>query len=717
MLFGMVLSDTGVKRYPIRVRPRIIQYAITLMLKKNDMSFIKSLKVKLTKMYPLHQNITSTKPSPHAAISYIYYPGEFNLFEFLPMCFAFLLVFVYVYFSVRKISVFKSRFVLAMSAVITVLSSLMMSLGLCFFFGLTISMQSRGVLPYLIMLFGLENVLVITRAVVSTDKKFDVKIRMAQGLSKEGWSISKTLLTEITILTIGLITFVPVIQEFCIFAIVGLISDHIMQVLLFSTILALNIRRVEYSSLSKATNGPEMAQRVPYRYVSYATTSAATTPPSTATSMNRSRSHPKFSTNQEPTDVVATGKTVGETRKIPKRLRIISFWARTRFFQRAFMLWMTVWIFSIIYNSGILEQIFIIDNKTQSDVSTDNVGAFSSSAPAIDIGAADNISFIGEKPADTQPKNSYFDENLYNLTEQLNRLRHPDVDANVHLSNFHWASILKQYNISIHGRYVTILPTIRLSHAVSPDEVVPLRNVDEKQHPHFQWKALAIALDPIDFVDTEDKEKALSYQLTNTGGYNIVSTPLYPKTPMEMLLATCLCLISIFVLTYAMVVFYRCICSRNYAEWRSSWHDSNVDIVPKQQRIFEGVPIQLKAHKHRIECMVTDGQMLASSCLDGRISVWDVSNGEQVNVIDRTKYFSVNRRRSGTYTANGFDASTPIIMKSSNPPQTEPASKSDLSAIWCLDYMDNFIVIGCADGKIEFWESTTGTLKVIYGPN
>ncbi|KAJ8980052.1 hypothetical protein NQ317_012892 [Molorchus minor] len=34
-----------------------------------------------------------------------------------------------------------------------------------------------------------------------------------------------------------------------------------------------------------------------------------------------------------------------------------------------------------------------------------------------------------------------------------------------------------------------------------------------------------------------------------------------------------------------------------------------------------------------------------------------------------------------------------------------------LSPIWCMDYLDNLIVIGCADGRLEFWEGTTGKLK------
>lgn len=35
-----------------------------------------------------------------------------------------------------------------------------------------------------------------------------------------------------------------------------------------------------------------------------------------------------------------------------------------------------------------------------------------------------------------------------------------------------------------------------------------------------------------------------------------------------------------------------------------------------------------------------------------------------------------------------------------------------LSSVWCMDYAENLIVIGCADGRLELWEGTTGVLKV-----
>lgn len=732
MLLGMQLRDTGIKRYPIRVRPRIIQYAITIVLRQNDQNFIRSLKEKLTTAYPLHQKLASDIPASDdeaktsSSIMYIYYPGEFNILEFMPLFLAFCMLFIYVYFSVRKIDVIKSRLMLALCAVLTVLSSLMMSLGLCFFFGLTISLQSKGVFQYLVILVGLENVLVITKSVASTDHTFDVKIRLAQGLSKEGWAISKTLLTEITILTVGLATFVPVIQEFCIFAIVGLISDYFLQMMLFSTVLALDIKRVEFNGLRKANalDNPNSTtgRRTPFRNSTI--TSSMT--------INRSRSHPKLTALDMASPLLGehTGVT-SKDKKIPKRLRIVNFWARTRFFQRAFMLWMIVWIGSIVYNSRILEQVFVFDGKGTSDtfdptelpetISLNDSSDVPLPADLLESKSRDSNLHYRQS---TKSFSSATDDSpsWLNASELLNKLKHPpEYDTQFYLSNFHWSSILRQYNISMSGRYVTVLPAIKLSYAVPTDVAIQMRNGDEQTPQHFQWKALAAALDPIDFTDLDSP---LELPVKNSFGG---STPLYPKSPMEILLAAVLCAISVFVLTYTMVVFYRCVCTKNYAEWRSSWQDTDSILLPRQ-RILEGVPIQVRGHTHRIECMVTDGTVVASSCLEGQVKMWDTINGELIATIDRNKYFQLNRKFCGAVvgketTLTPSSPSSPpglghfsVRTISGNVLTTKLLEKT-WSPIWCLEYLDNLIVIGCADGRLEFWEASTGNLKVNTSAN
>ncbi|KAL9704424.1 hypothetical protein quinque_007942 [Culex quinquefasciatus] len=55
--------------------------------------------------------------------------------------------------------------------------------------------------------------------------------------------------------------------------------------------------------------------------------------------------------------------------------------------------------------------------------------------------------------------------------------------------------------------------------------------------------------------------------------------------------------------------------------------------------------------------------------------------------------------------------------KSQRPSSSTARKKSyQTSPIWCLDFLDNLIVIGCADGRLEFWDGTTGNLKGIYEP-
>ena len=71
------------------------------------------------------------------------------------------------------------------------------------------------------------------------------KIHLAQGLSREGWSIVKTLLTELSLLTVAFFTFVPSIQEFCLYALIGVVTDFVLQHVFFATLLSLDLQRKE----------------------------------------------------------------------------------------------------------------------------------------------------------------------------------------------------------------------------------------------------------------------------------------------------------------------------------------------------------------------------------------------------------------------------------------------------------------------------------------
>lgn len=639
MAFGMNLKDAGIKRYPLRSRPRVLQFAVTIFYEQADEKFVNSLNQKLKNMYPLYHN----KQYPVNEATLIYYPGQFNYVELVPLIITFCGLFIYIYFSVRKIEFIKSKLGLATCAVITIGASLAMSMGLCLYFGFSLSLQ---IFPYLVILVGLENVLVITKSVTSTDSRLDFKIRLAQGLSKEGWSITKNLLTEITIFTLSFFTFVPFIQEVSIFMIVSLVSDFFIQMVFFATILGIDLKHMEHYQdqndklhLKEYFNAnTAMNWQFNKRYFEEEIV--------TPLRMTKSKSHPRLNglAYSSPTDVVANRKPSSSGQeKVPKRIRLVNLWARTRFFQRAFMIWMVVWITMIVYNCGVVEYLVNTGNKT--DTRGDSNKRY------------DKREY---KPPEYHFFNYSTDSNTIIFSPLLNignnnrganetslQLKHTQLFRPwTRLTPYHWSSILSQYNESLSGRYIMVLPPLLLSCPISPEIAISLRNPEEKDPPTLRWQALAAALDPIDM--TADYELIDGINQVNPWSKTMSANelPIYPTTPMEILLLAILCVISIIVITYMVVVLYRCICTRNYAEWRASWteNDDQAKSTAKQpavQLVMQAVPLILPGHNHEIECVVTDGERIVSTCLQGTIKIWDSQNGDLLNEIDRQTYFKL----------------------------------------------------------------------------
>ena len=190
----------------------------------------------------------------------------------------------------------------------------------------------------------------------------------------------------------------------------------------------------------------------------------------------------------------------------------------------------------------------------------------------------------------------------------------------------------------------------------------------------------------------------------------------------------------------------------------------------------------MRGHQHTIECIVTDGCMIASACLQGQLKIWDANNGELVAEIDRVGHFERSEAKNVTSVSSDdvrMGGIAKKLEKSPSPPPPQFATRNSLklnfefsanndkrsnsfrttfekyfkplelatsngdlsstpgssavprshslndstdhltekcqhaSPIWSLDFHDNLIVLGCADGRLEFWEGTTGNFKVI----
>ncbi|KAJ7397550.1 sterol regulatory element-binding protein cleavage-activating protein-like [Pitangus sulphuratus] len=129
LLFGLPGRYSGVS---LSNRRRVVSYTITLGLRRYDSRFLSSLRSRLKLLHP-SPNCSLREDS----VVHVHFKEEIGIAELIPLVTTYIILFAYIYFSTRKIDMVKSKWGLALAAVVTVLSSLLMSVGLCTLFGLT----------------------------------------------------------------------------------------------------------------------------------------------------------------------------------------------------------------------------------------------------------------------------------------------------------------------------------------------------------------------------------------------------------------------------------------------------------------------------------------------------------------------------------------------------------------------------------------------------
>lgn len=192
---------------------------------------------------------------------HLFYSDKVNLLQLLPLAMLYVLVFIYIVISVRKITLVKSKVGLACVAVMTIVFSFVMSLGFCVFFDLLPTLTGSDIFPYIFTIVGLENVLTITRSVTITAGDQEVHIRIAQGLQTEGTKITKNVCGLALMFLVGICSPVPAaFHEFCVVGLVCVICDFFLQLFFFVPVLSLDIRRLELADLK---SGPYPAPSIP----------------------------------------------------------------------------------------------------------------------------------------------------------------------------------------------------------------------------------------------------------------------------------------------------------------------------------------------------------------------------------------------------------------------------------------------------------------------
>ena len=684
IMFGLRQRDTGLTKYPVNNRQRIITYSVTVVLRQHKPQFIAALKKHLKALYPM---ATDSEVNNTSTV-HIYFPEKLNGEEYIPYTITIGAVFVYVYYSCNKIELVKSKVGIALTAVITILGSLFMSLGLT---GLSWTASNGYVylVPYLVAVLGLENMLVVTRSVVSTPAHLDVKVRVAQGLSKEGWNITKNLFSEITVLTLGFFLGIldSSIQDFCLLAVMGLLTDFFLQIFFFVTVFAMDISRTRLvdavernRDFQRPVSGPGL--RIATRQTSEGLGLVA----------------PSLSPRPSP---------------VSRRVKLFNFWAQRRVVSRFFLAAMVGWISIFIYQSGLVETLmhgagWVPKNRPGGmDLSSiPKDGALMSAMHG--RSSAENLSSIIASHSEGRKQ------------ESLARLQHRDADYWRRLPYSHWPMLFGLYNISVYGQNLALLPPILLSTVISPEAAVKLRSPHEKDavgdHPVWTLERIQSALEVGDDEDLEDREEATPFEELS---------PFVPTNLGELLLALALLVPSLLFLVYLGVVCYRFVCTKNYAEWRSGRADTLHDFCT--QIVQEGAPLALAGHQQDIEHLATDGHLVLSHCLAGKVTIWDSLTGQPLTTCSRgvsppstpspepvmppSPTRGPRSRHSGVFRKfNKHFNTTSTEVLSPQPLRATP----DLPAIWSVDLAEDLVILGCDTGRVEVWDALTGEFRCQY---
>ncbi|KAI6646661.1 Sterol regulatory element-binding protein cleavage-activating protein isoform X2 [Oopsacas minuta] len=225
-----------------------LTFSLTLFLNTSSQQ-IQTLQTEFINI--LHRNLGSN--AKQTEWLQIFYPQDEELVELFPLIFLYSIVFLYISISVSKIEEVKSRVGLAFVAVLTLFGSVCISVGVCILFGLRATLDGRDVVPFIIVVIGLENILLITKSVISTPRELDTPLRIAKGLGLQGVAITRSMVTQISLLMVAYLTFNPSIQEFCLISILGLVNNFFLTMAFFLPILSIDLKRLELSDMRHTT--------------------------------------------------------------------------------------------------------------------------------------------------------------------------------------------------------------------------------------------------------------------------------------------------------------------------------------------------------------------------------------------------------------------------------------------------------------------------------
>ena len=145
------------------------------------------------------------------------------------------------YFLVR------TKFVLALSAILLVLFSLAIAVGLVASMGVEVTPIISEVIPFLVLAIGIDNVFILLHTFQRQDRRSYplVATRLKRTMREVGTSITLASLSEAVAFILGGQTKMPAVRAFAFYSCAAILADYVLQITAFAAVLVLDARRSE----------------------------------------------------------------------------------------------------------------------------------------------------------------------------------------------------------------------------------------------------------------------------------------------------------------------------------------------------------------------------------------------------------------------------------------------------------------------------------------
>ncbi|KAI9269898.1 hypothetical protein BY458DRAFT_510176 [Sporodiniella umbellata] len=162
---------------------------------------------------------------------------------------AYLVVFYLVSVAFGKSNLIKSGYTFGLAAVFLSAACFTTTWGIAGRLGITLNNVSWPLLLLSVNIACLENIFLLTNAVLDAGCDMVVKEKISRGLKSVGIPMTTTLIAELLILSVGTAMNIRMIQEFCLFVEIALIVDYILEMTFVIAVLSIDIKRLELTDL------------------------------------------------------------------------------------------------------------------------------------------------------------------------------------------------------------------------------------------------------------------------------------------------------------------------------------------------------------------------------------------------------------------------------------------------------------------------------------